>query len=79
MNQTKGQDISQVMYLGRWVSRNNFRAFVYSENGQKLANSYDEYIKLIESGSWFSCREDMGKEHEPIVKKSRKAKDGANS
>ncbi len=79
MDQTKGQDISQVMYLGRWVNRNNFRAFVYNKNGQKLANSYDEYIKMIESGSWFSCREDMKHESESLVKKSRKAKDGANS
>lgn len=78
MNQTKGQDVSQVMYLTRWVSRNNFRAFVYNETEQKLANSYDEYTSLIESGLWFSQKEDVGKE---VVqpKPSRKAKHGANS
>ncbi len=45
---------SQVLYLGRWVSREHFRAFVYNENGQYLAKSYDEYSKLISSGLWQS-------------------------
>ena len=78
MNQTKDKDVSQVMYQGRWVSKDYFRVFVYSEIGQKLANSYDEYTKLIESGLWFSAKENIGKE--PVSSKpSRKSKHGTNS
>lgn len=43
---------SQVLYLGRWVSREHFRAFVYNKEGQKLAKSYEEYSQLISSGLW---------------------------
>lgn len=71
-------DVSQVMYQGRWVRKDHFRVFVYNENEQKLANSFDEYTKLIESGLWFSCKEDIGKEDKP-PKPSRKKKHGADS
>lgn len=43
---------SQVLYLGRWVSKDHFRTFVYSKDGKKLAKSYDEYCQLISSGIW---------------------------
>lgn len=43
---------TQVLYLGRWVSREHFRAFVYNKEGKKLVNSYDEFSKLISSGIW---------------------------
>lgn len=46
--------LEQVMYNGRFVDKAHFRAFVYNETGQKLANSYDEYEELITSGVWFS-------------------------
>ena len=42
----------QVLYLGRWVPRDSFRAFVYNSSGQKLCNSYDDYEKAISSGAW---------------------------
>lgn len=45
---------SQVLYLGRWVSREHFRAFVYNKEGKKLANTYEEYGQLISSGLWQS-------------------------
>lgn len=58
MNQLKPQANDQFMYLGRWVSRKNFRVFVYSANGkEKLVNSYDEFNKSLESGEWFASRE----------------------
>ena len=86
MNQTKGTDVSQVMYQGRWVSRNHFRVFVYKLNEQKLANSYDEYEKLIESGLWFSSKEDIKDidqpaqdVEKPVKRPSRKPKNGADS
>lgn len=43
---------TQVLYLGRWVSKEHFKAFVYSSEGQKLANSYEEFCDLISSGIW---------------------------
>lgn len=55
---------TQVLYLGRWVSKEHFRAFVYNKDGQYLAKSYDEYSKLISSGSWQST---AYVEPEPVV------------
>lgn len=52
----------QVMYLNRWVPREHFRAFVFKrgddENGNnkevisKLAETFEEFEALIESGIW---------------------------
>ena len=50
---------SQVLYLGRWVSREHFRAFVYNSTGEKLANSYQEFSDLISSGTWFAEKKDI--------------------
>lgn len=55
---------SQVLYLGRWVSREHFRAYVYNNSEQKLAKSYDEFAQLISSGVWSAERRDA-----PIVEK----------
>jgi hypothetical protein len=44
----------QFDYLGRWVDKHNFRAFVYNSKGEeKLANTYQEFAALISSGIWF--------------------------
>lgn len=55
MNQTKSRYTSgqQVEYLGRWVDRTTFCAFVYNGSEQKLAKNYNEYEELIASGIWF--------------------------
>lgn len=66
----------QFMYQGRWVPKAHFRAFVYGESGQKLAKSYEEYTKLIESGLWFPSK-DVDMEIKP--RKIRKPKNGTNS
>lgn len=50
---------SQVLYLGRWVSREHFRAFVYNSCEQKIANSYKEFSDLISSGVWFAEKKDV--------------------
>lgn len=81
MNQLKNSDIPQVLYQGRWVNREHFRVFVYNGEGQKLANSYDEYMNLISSGLWWNTKEEVDPK-EPIQFKSvasKKAKHGANS
>jgi hypothetical protein len=78
MNQKKDQAPDQFMYLGRWVSRKNFRAYVYSTDEKtKLVNSYDEFDKSLESGEWFASKE-LAKPI-PIVKSGKKQKNGANS
>lgn len=47
----------QVLYQGRLVDRDTFRAFVYDAEGtQVLAQNYDEYQKLVGSGIWFSTQ-----------------------
>ncbi len=47
----------QFLYLGRWVDKHTFRAFVYNEFEKKLVNSYAEYQAAIESGLWFESPE----------------------
>lgn len=69
--------MDQVNYLGRWVSKEHFRVFVYDANGnQKLANSYDEYTNLVANGSWLV--EKPGKTEKP-AKAGRKLKNGSDS
>jgi hypothetical protein len=47
----------QFMYLGRWVDKSTFRAFVYDAQGnQKLANNYNDYERLTGSGEWFAVK-----------------------
>ncbi len=90
MNQYLKEETPQVFYQGRWVDRGHFRTFVYGKNGKKLANSYDEYSSLIESGLWFSTEEEINKVVEVpqedeskdvvnITKRVKKAKHGTNS
>lgn len=44
-----------VKYEGRIVPKAGFRVFVYGANGEKyLANSWQEFEKLMQSGIWFS-------------------------
>lgn len=47
------------VYLGRMVRKEHFRTFVYAIDGsQKLVESWEEYEKHMESGVWFSMKED---------------------
>jgi len=63
----------QFMYLGRWVSRKNFRVMVYGKDEkQKLVNSFDEFNTALESGEWFASKP-------VVVKATRKAKNGSDS
>ena len=59
----KEVNAGQFNYLGRWVEKETFRAFVYAENGiEKLANSFDEFETLISSGLWFAEKPELSKE-----------------
>lgn len=78
MDQLKNNVEKQVMYLGRWVNREHFRAFVYrkSEGNTielKLAESYAEFESLIASGTWFDSTESIPKMG---IEKTRKSKHG---
>ena len=58
---------SQVLYLGRWVSREHFKAFVYNSGGQKLMNNYQEFSEAISSGVWFAEEKDVPKSGDKVV------------
>jgi hypothetical protein len=68
----------QFQYMGRWVSKEHFRAFVYNEKGdQKLAESYNDYQNLIASGIWYDTQklaeeaEKRGKRNDPLRSNSK--------
>ncbi|MES1987875.1 MAG: hypothetical protein V4440_07580 [Pseudomonadota bacterium] len=44
---------NQILYNGRWISKEHFRAFVYNKTERRLAKSYEEYSSMIASGAWF--------------------------
>lgn len=47
----------QFEYLGKWVNKEHFRAFVYNGKGeQQLAKSHAQFEQLISSGIWFASR-----------------------
>lgn len=67
----------QFMYLGKMTNKRHFRAFVYNNEGQKLANSYEEYEKLVSTGVWFSSKEELlsSLKKKPIRKPKLKPQD----
>lgn len=67
------QHDKQFMYNGRLVDKEHFRAFVYSIDEQRLAKSYDEYVRHIQTGVWFDSPEKV------IAPKKGKPKDDGNS
>jgi hypothetical protein len=51
---------TQVLYLGRSIAKEGFRAFVYGVNDQKkLVNSWHEFEASMASGVWFASKEDV--------------------
>lgn len=67
----------QVNYLNRWVSKDNFRVHLYNADGQqKLANSYDEFTNLVDTGNWFA---EKPVKPEKAEKVGRKPKHGSDS
>jgi len=64
----KDPHAGQFQYLGRWVDKDSFRAYVYDKDGNEhLANSYKEFEELTSSGIWFASK--------PDASKTRKQKD----
>jgi hypothetical protein len=61
------------IYLGRIVSKENFRTFIYAPDGsQKLVESWEEFEGKMQSGVWFATAEDakasMANEEVPKVR-----------
>lgn len=51
-------DGQPAVYLGRIVSKLNFRAFIHAPAGhKKLVNSWDEFERHMASGIWFDTEE----------------------
>lgn len=61
MNQHKNEPSQQVQYLGRWVDKNHFSAFIFDGKEQRLVRNYEEFTKLLGSGLWFATKEDADK------------------
>jgi hypothetical protein len=60
-------------YLGRIVSKENFRVFIYAPDGsQKLVNSWAEYEKHMETGLWFASPLKDEPSSEDVLVKSNK-------
>ena len=67
----KDKHEGQFQYLGKWVNKENFRAFVYNLKGeQKLADSYKEFESLTNSGIWFSSKPDASpkRKHKDVIR-----------
>lgn len=65
-------DGKPAIYLGRIVSKENFRAFIYASDGrQRLAESWDEFEALMQIGVWFATADEAKQSIE--VKEPEKA------
>ena len=63
-----------VLYRGRHVPKESFRAFVYGkDNSIRLAKSWDEYEILVSSGLWSS---EIKTIEEPIKEERKKKPKG---
>lgn len=48
------------IYLGKIVSKENFRAFIYSPSGtKKLVESWDAFQAHMSTGLWFASKKDL--------------------
>ena len=71
---------TQVVYNGRSIAKEGFRAFIYGSNGiKKLVNGWDEFEAHMATGVWFSSIEQVpviqaADETEPELKKEQHKK-----
>lgn len=48
-----------VSYLGRFVQKEGFRAFIYNSDGsKKIAESFEEFEVYTSSDNWFATEEE---------------------
>lgn len=70
--------MEEVVYLGKIIPKQNFRAFVYAADGSKrLVESWEEFESKIDSGIWFSTKEDAQRRIE-VEKPKRPKKESKN-
>lgn len=60
-----------VTYQGRSIPKEHFRVFVYSRDGERLVNSYEEYVICLASKEWFETKNDIP----PLKLKKAKSND----
>ena len=71
---------NQFLYLGRWVDKEYFTAFVYDKNGnEKLAQSYKQFEDLISSGIWYASKPEKDVKEMDAPKESRRVKNGISN
>lgn len=68
----ESNDDSQFFYLGRWVDRKHFRAFVYQKNKRKLVESVQAFEEAIATGLWFDSIENIKEEVNHKVEEKEK-------
>jgi hypothetical protein len=62
-----------VKYCGRTVPKEGFRVWVHGKDSvKKLADSWDDYMMLVESGLWFSSTSDVPSEKPKAKARKRK-------
>lgn len=63
------------IYLGRIVSKENFRAYIYGNNEQKkLVESWDEFESHMATGLWFASLSDLSESIEQKKLRTSKQK-----
>lgn len=79
----KKEVVDQVIYLGRYVNREHFRAWVYDANGdQKLADDFNEFEDLLATGLWFAEKQEAQPKVEiikSVAKRKRRQANGSDS
>ena len=65
--------VESVEYLGRLVSKDGFRVYVYGLEAQKkLVTSWEQYQAHLETGNWHSSIDEIPKKETPVEAKPRK-------
>ncbi len=68
-------DGTPAIYLGRLVSKENFRAFIYAPDGsQRLVESWAEFEANMQSGVWFATAQDAKNSIAKVEEEKPKAK-----
>jgi hypothetical protein len=57
-----------LIYKGRQISPENFRAFVYAADGtRRLVNSWADFEKHMQTGVWFASHENVPKKDAEVI------------
>jgi len=57
-----------LIYKGRQISPENFRAFVYAADGtRRLVNSWGDFEKHMQTGIWFASPDDVPKKDAEVI------------